>query len=131
MAAVQPIRQQSYEQIYALLQQAVLVKSCLSARYRGYRRLLCPYVLGRNNSDEHRVLAYQYGGSSASGLEYVGSPNNWRCIALEKLSDVSLIEDEWVEAPNQGAPQTCIATIELMAGDDRRAAHSPASTENS
>lgn len=112
MAAVQPIRQQSYEQIYALLQEAIQQKSCLSARYRGYRRLLCPYVLGRNQNNEPRVLAYQYGGGSASGLDPSGSANNWRCIALDKLSDVTLIPEEWVEAPNQGNPQTCIAIIE-------------------
>jgi hypothetical protein len=38
---------------------------------------------------------YQYGGESGSGLQATGSPANWRCIALEKLSKVELLEGAW------------------------------------
>jgi hypothetical protein len=37
-----------------------------------------------------RVLCYQYGGESRSGLDPVGSPANWRCVALEKLSGLTV-----------------------------------------
>jgi hypothetical protein len=42
-----------------------------------------------------RVLCYQYGGESGSGLQAAGSPANWRCVALEKLSRVELLEGVW------------------------------------
>jgi len=46
----------------------------------------CPHRLGRNREGQYRVLCYQYGGKSESGLGPPGSAANWRCIALEKLS---------------------------------------------
>lgn len=63
------------------------------------------------------MLCYQYGGESESGLEPVGSPANWRCIAVEKLSDVELLEDAWRTAPNHSRPQTCVAEVDVDAED--------------
>ena len=48
MAAVQPIRKQSYEQIYLLLKTAILQQHCLSAYYKGHLRLFLPCILGRS-----------------------------------------------------------------------------------
>lgn len=64
-----------------------------------------------------RVLCYQYGGESVSGLQAPGSPANWRCIALEKLSQVELLEDAWRTAPNHSRPQTCVAVADVDAED--------------
>jgi hypothetical protein len=38
------------------------------------------------------LLCYQYGGESESGLKAMGSPENWRCIALDKLRSVELLD---------------------------------------
>ena len=113
MAAVQPIRKQSYEQVYLLLKTAIEQRRCLSARYRGYFRLLCPHVLGRNSMGAPQVLAYQYGGESASGLGPRGSPDNWRCIAIEKLTGVALVDDPWITPPNYSQSQSCVVEIEF------------------
>ncbi|MGI8988063.1 MAG: hypothetical protein ACR2I2_00585, partial [Bryobacteraceae bacterium] len=51
-----------------------------------------------------RVLCYQYGGESESGLQPVGSLANWRCIAVEKLGAVELLEGSWRTAPNHSRP---------------------------
>jgi hypothetical protein len=45
-----------------------------------------------------RVLCYQYAGESQSGLGPVGAPQNWRCLAVEKLSDVELLEAPWLDS---------------------------------
>ena len=42
------------------------------------RRLFCPHRLGRNKDGQLRVLCYQYGGESESGLKPIGSRDNWR-----------------------------------------------------
>jgi hypothetical protein len=63
------------------------------------------------------VLCYQYGGESGSGLQAAGSPANWRCIALEKLSRVELLEGVWHTAPNHSRPQTCVAEVDVDAED--------------
>src|ERR1700722_10424340 len=83
---------QTVEEIYRLVRAAVANKQSIEAVYQGRLRLFCPYRLGRNREGRLRVLCYQYGGDSGSGLQPVGSPENWRCMALEKLSRVKLIK---------------------------------------
>jgi hypothetical protein len=108
---------QTVEEIYRLVRTAVIGKRPIRALYNGRNRLLCPHRLGRNKAGQMRVLCHQYGGESGSGLEAPGSPANWRCIALEKLSKVELLEDGWRTAPNHSRPQTCVAVADVDAED--------------
>ncbi len=85
--ASQPAK--SLDATHKLLRTAMLQKKPIAAFYAGHRRLLCPYVLGRNKENRLHVLCYQYGGGSASGLKPSGSPENWRCIAVDKLSSIA------------------------------------------
>jgi hypothetical protein len=62
-------------------------------------------------------LWYQYGGESESGLEPVGSSANWRCIALEKLSQVKLLDGPWRTAPNHSRPASCVTDADIDAED--------------
>lgn len=91
---------QTVEDIYRLVWMSVESKRPIGASYDGRLRLLCPHRLGRNSKGEPRVLCYQYGGESRSRLERSGSPANWRCMVVEKLRQVRLLEDYWRTAPN-------------------------------
>jgi hypothetical protein len=73
--------------------------------------------LGRNKHGHLRVLCYQYGGESESGLQPVGSPANWRCIAVERLRAVEVLEGSWRTAPNHSRPASCIADADIDAED--------------
>ncbi len=107
---------QTVDDVYRLVWTAVTSRRSIVAYYGGRRRLLCPHRLGRNSSGQLRVLSYQYGGESGSGLEPVGSPANWRCIALEKLRTVTLLEAGiWCTAPNHSRPQTCVPDVDVDA----------------
>lgn len=109
---------QTVEDVYRLVRIAVTTRRAISAVYGGRPRLLCPHRLGRNNAGQLRVLCYQYGGESRSGLAPAGSPANWRCIAVEKLGRVELIdEDVWRTAPNHSRPQTCVPDADVDAED--------------
>lgn len=108
---------QTVEDMYRMVRMAVVSKRPVRAIYQGRDRWLCPHRLGRNQEGQIRVLCYQYGGESSSGLQAAGSPENWRCIALEKLSRVQLLEDVWHTAPNHSRPQTCVAVIDVDAED--------------
>jgi hypothetical protein len=108
---------QTVEDIYRLVRAAVVSKRPLRAVYLGQDRWFCPHRLGRNHQGDTRVLCYQYAGESSSGLYPAGSPANWRCIALEKLSKVELLEDVWHTAPNHSRPQTCVAEVDVDAED--------------
>jgi hypothetical protein len=63
-------------------------KQPIEANYQDRHRLFCPHRLGRNREGQLRVLCYEYGGESRSGLDPLDSSANWPCVALEKLSRV-------------------------------------------
>ena len=113
---------QTVEEIYSLVWTAVANRWPIEATYQGRFRLLCPHRLGRNREGRLRVLCYQYGGESQSGLHPEGSPANWRCVALEKLSRVKLVEGVWRSAPNHSRPTSCVAEADIDAEDHRERA---------
>ena len=108
---------QTVEEIYSLVWTAVANKQPIEANYQGRYRLFCPHRLGRNREGQLRVLCYQYGGESRSGLDPLDSSSNWRCVALEKLSRVKLVEDGWRTAPNHSRPASCVAEADIDAED--------------
>jgi hypothetical protein len=110
--AIQPV-----EDVYRLIWTAVEHRCPMAAVYKDRHRLICPHRLGRNRQGQLRVLCYQYGGESESGLQPVGSEANWRCIAIERLSAVELLEGSWHTAPNHSRPASCIADADIDADD--------------
>jgi hypothetical protein len=106
---------QTVDEIYQLLWTAVASKRPVAALYRGRPRLFCPHRLGRNRQGQLRVLCYQYGGESKSGLAAAGSPGNWRCVELERLGHVKLLDDEWWTAPNHSRPSSCVTDADVDA----------------
>ena len=105
-------KEQAVEEIYQLLRAAAIRKQPVAAIYKGLPRLLCPHVLGRNREGQFRVLCYQFGGSSGSGLslttEGIGA---WRCLAVEKLSHIELRVGEWRTEP-RASGQKCVEIID-------------------
>jgi hypothetical protein len=108
---------ETVQEIYQLVWTAVANKKPIAAGYQGRPRLFCPHRLGRNRQGQLRVLCYQYGGESRSGLQPPGSAANWRCVALEKLSGVKLVEDVWRTAPNHSRPASCVAQADIDTED--------------
>jgi len=108
---------QSSDKVNRLLRMSIRQRQPITAMYNGRRRQLCPHRLGWNKDEERRVLCYQYGGDSVSGLGQPGARSNWRCLAIEKLSQVALIAGSWRTAPNHSRPQTCIVRVEMDVED--------------
>ena len=124
--APQAVNVQAVSEIYELLHHAAARRQPVAAIYDGQPRLLCPHVLGRK-SGRLQVFFYQFGGSSNSGLsigpEGVGS---WRCLAVEKLSQVELSADAWhtePRAPRQACVDVEIDLIDAQPGDDPQKGH--------
>ena len=99
-------------QIYAAIREAIQNKRIVVATYDGYERHMCPHVIGVKNG-KYQALFYQFGGASRSGLGPDGSPENWRCITLAKLSNVNVRDGDWHSAPNHSRPQTCVGQIDV------------------
>jgi hypothetical protein len=108
----QPATGQQVNETYELLRGAAARRQPVAAMYDGQPRLLCPHVLGRKSGRLH-VLFYQFGGGSNSGLpvapEGVG---DWRCLAVEKLSQVELSAEAW-HTQQRSRRQTCIDEVDF------------------
>lgn len=117
MARVVQAKIQTVEDIYRLVWTAISAKRPLRAIYKQRLRLFCPHRLGRSVSGEQRVLCYQYDGESESGLEPVGSSSNWRCMVLERLRSVELLDGSWKTAPNHSRPATCVIDADIDVED--------------
>ncbi len=108
---------QTVEEIYRLVWTAIARKQPLSAVYKELPRLFCAHRPGRNRVQQLRVLCYQYGGESESGLSPIGSPEKWRCVAMEKLRKVELLDESWKTAPNHSRPASCVVEADIDAED--------------
>ena len=107
--------------MYELLRYAATRKQPVAATYDGQPRLLCPHMGGRKSGRLH-VLCYQFGGSSNSAEPLApGGKGVWRCLAVEKLSQVELRTGTWDTEP-RSQKQTCIDEVDFDAdvqpGDD-------------
>jgi hypothetical protein len=108
----EPADEQVVSETYELLRRAATRRQPVAAVYDGLPRLLCPHVLGRKAGRFH-ALVCQIGGMSSSGLPVAASEGGvWRCLAVEKLSDIELCADAWRSGP-RSPRQTCIDEIDF------------------
>jgi hypothetical protein len=94
---------------YALFEQALRGRKQIVCMYGGYRRELCPIILGHSEGQE-KALTYQFGGSSRSGLPKGGE---WRCLFLAKVSTVELRDGPWFAGSSHTQPQGCVEIVDL------------------
>ena len=93
---------------YNLIRRAIEKRQQVTAMYRGYYREMCPHSVGVNKRGEQQALFYQFGGQSGRGLGPPSSPDNWRCLRIDELTDVSVRDGDWHTAPAHTQPQTCV-----------------------
>jgi hypothetical protein len=101
-------------EVYELLRYAAIRRQPVSATYDGQPRLFCPHIGGRKSGRLH-VLCYQFGGSSNSSVPLTPEGEGvWRCLAVEKLSQVELRSSAWRTGPRSGR-QTCVDELDFDA----------------
>jgi len=111
----QQARTQSVDEIYGLLRLAATRRQPVAAMYDGLPRLLCPHVLGKSKDGHLRALCYQFGGSSGSGLGRSGDGvGGWRCLTVNKLSQVELQDGDW-RTDSHARRQSCVEQIDIDA----------------
>lgn len=82
--------------------------------YKGFRRELCPIILGHSKGQE-KALTYQFGGGSGSGLPRGGE---WRCLFLSEVSDVQLRDGPWISGSRHMQPSSCVEEVDLDVNPD-------------
>jgi hypothetical protein len=94
---------------YELFREALLNGKQVVCRYKGFRRELCPVIIGHSDGKE-KVLAYQFAGDSSSRLPLGGE---WRCLDLFEVADAELRDGPWYEGTGHGTEQTCVKEVDL------------------
>lgn len=104
---ISPRRDESLD-VYDLIRQAIERKQQVLGFYHGYYREMCPHAIGLNKRGEPQALFYQFAGESSRRLGPPGSPENWRCIRVNELSDVSVRDGAWHTATDHTSRETCV-----------------------
>lgn len=97
---------------YQVLRKAIVDKQNVSADYKGYHRIMTPHTLGTKDGRE-KCLLYQFAGDSSKGPITEQTKNNWRCITISKLTNVSARDGEWFTYENHSRPSTCVDVIDI------------------
>ena len=96
---------------YALIRQAILDRTCVSANYQGSRRHFAPHCIGLGKDRAEHVMGFQYAGGSSKGLPPGGQ---WRCFRVADLSNVSCNSDSWQSSPDHARPNTCVVQVDVQ-----------------
>ncbi len=96
-------------QSYELFARALLERRQILCTYDGYRRELCPIILGHTKGEE-AALVYQFAGKSKSGLPPDG---DWKCLRLAKTGDVRLRDGPWFVGDSHQRAQVCVEVVDL------------------
>jgi hypothetical protein len=94
---------------YGLFRQAILGEKQITCAYDGYRRELCPHIIGHTGGEE-KVLAFQFAGESKLGLPPGGE---WRCLYLSRVHAASMRDGPWFAGSRHRTTQRCVENIDL------------------
>jgi hypothetical protein len=94
---------------YGLFRKAILSEKQVTCTYDGYRRELCPHIIGHTDGEE-KVLAFQFAGESKSGLPRRGE---WRCLYLARVRDARMRKGPWFAGSRHRVAQRCVEDIDL------------------
>lgn len=97
---------------YTIIRNAILKKQQIFADYQGYKREFCPHAIGKKDKI-NKALFYQFGGGSSQGQITHHSVSNWRCIPIDKLTNIRPVEGKWHTFGKHSQSQTCITQIDV------------------
>jgi hypothetical protein len=98
--------------VYATIRQAILNKDIVVATYNGHVREMCPHAIGTRDDGREWALFYQFAGGSGRGLGSPGSPDNWRCIPVDGLSNVSVRRGSWHTGTDYAGGEACVGKVD-------------------
>jgi hypothetical protein len=96
--------------LYNLMLSAAKTLQQVVCDYHGYRREICPHVIGLGANGEEMILAYQFGGGSSRGLP---SDGEWRCFRLQEVSNAKPQSGALYTNNSHLRPQTCVKRVEF------------------
>ena len=103
---------------YELLKQAIENRQVVEAEYNGWRRKMCPHVVGLASDGSEQALFYQFDGNTSGGSIGINSPKNWKCMKVAGLANLRVVEDneEWHTSLDHYKEQTCVKKADVGIG---------------
>ena len=101
---------------YDAVRRALMLRQRVIAVYRGRLRRMCPHMIGTKMGRE-KALFYQFGGESQSGLASPGSSENFRCMFLDELEIVEVVDGRWMTAGDglwKKHAQGCVDWVDIQ-----------------
>ena len=95
---------------YRIIRDAILNERQITCIYQGHRRELCPHIVGWTSGSE-RLLAWQFGGETGSGVLPRGGA--WKCLDVGGMTKVETRDGAWHGGSSHQTQQTCVQTIDL------------------
>ena len=96
---------------YKLFAEAIRKRLQVHCSYGGYRRAICPIVLGHGKGEE-MALVFQFGGTTSNGP--IGKAD-WKCFKLAEVRDARLIDGPWHAGTEHSQAQSCMKMVEYDA----------------
>jgi len=97
---------------WAVLEQGLVQRRPVAARYHGQQRLLCPHALGWRNG-RPKVLAYQADGATSHGGLPVDPRQRWRSMFIDEIEDPTISDAPWQTADNYTPDTNGINELEI------------------
>lgn len=95
---------------YRVIRTAIENEQQATCRYQGHYRELCPHIIGWTDGAE-RLLAWQFGGKTSSGLLPRGGA--WKCLNIVEMTDIKARDGRWHAGSSHQKEQTCVHDIDL------------------
>ena len=100
---------------YELFLRAMREKRQIVCVYQGYRRELCPILLGRTGLEEFS-LTFQFGGDTSTGR--IPAAGDWKCLKLRDVRDVVLRDGPWHVGDRHSSRANCMKMVEYDVNPD-------------
>lgn len=97
---------------WPLLEQALIQRRTVRARYHGTERLLCPHALGWK-LERAKVLVYQAGGATTARPSPTDPNQRWRSMFVDEIEDPTITDEQWQTASNYTLRSNGIDTLAL------------------
>jgi hypothetical protein len=97
---------------WSLLADAIRKSAPVRFTYRGTERVACPHKLGYDKNRKAKVLVCQTGGGGRFGPGSGGSGDDWRCLFVDLMRNVAIIEGPFRTPGNYSAAvPSCMASV--------------------
>jgi|tagenome__1003787_1003787.scaffolds.fasta_scaffold20983113_4 hypothetical protein len=97
--------------LYHLFAWAIEDRRQIFCTYDGYRREMCPIILGHSDG-RAKALVWQFGGETSKGRD---RGLGWKCLFLAGITNAKLVEGEWKAGSRHQQNQSCISDVDYDA----------------